>query len=277
ELFAYIPSMVYDKLKDLSSEAYGRTIPHKYTVDGPIHISDAYINGAWRNILVGTLGAGARGIYVLDITNPDSFSADDVLFELTVSDYPELGNIVSTAVIAPGKDNRWKIYVGNGYNSSKDSAQKAFLGIIDIQDEVNKAANPRTRFIATNNTSDNGLAQPALLPDADGMVKAAYAGDLQGNLWKFDLSDSSAASWSLAYSAPLFIAQRAGVKQPITSSPTLGVNTLIDPAAIMVYFGTGRYLTLGDKSAGAERQSFYAIADKGAKITNTSRSSLHVK
>src|SRR5690606_22934692 len=88
ELFAYVPSMVINQLKDLSSEDYGRTLPHRYSVDGPVHVGDVYINGAWRNILVGTLGAGARGIFVLDVTDPDNFSADDVLFELTAEQYP---------------------------------------------------------------------------------------------------------------------------------------------------------------------------------------------
>jgi type IV pilus assembly protein PilY1 len=288
ELFAYVPSAIYGKLRGLASETYGKnggSFPHAYFVDGPIHVSDAYFNNVWHTILVGSLGAGGKGLYVLDVTDPESFGAGKVLFELTSARYPQLGNITGLPIIAPGRDGRWKIYVGNGYNSSISGA--AVLGIIDIEDEITTKNDPSstiTKFItagviATGSGTENGLAQPALLPDSNGMIKAAYAGDLQGNLWKFDLSSTTATSWAVAYTgAPLFMARDSGGgKQPITSSPTLGVNSLTSPASTMVYFGTGRYLLSTDNAAGASVQTFYAIADKAVKITATDRSTLHIK
>lgn len=291
ELFAYVPSMVYGKLRGLSSESYGDksgVFPHEYTVDGPIYISDAYIDGQWRNILVGALGAGGRGIYVLDITDPENFNGSKVLFELSAAHYPELGNILGAAVVAPGSDGRWKIFLGNGHNSDKNAKSNAYLGIIDIEDEYKKARNPlwtsKTKFIATNAVLDNSLAQPALVAGGNGTIQSAYAGDMFGNLWKFDLKDSDPDNWKLAFSgAPLFIAARGTdsdgnlIRQPITSSPNLGVNLLTSPVSTMVYFGTGRYLTEGDKDIGAAVQTFYAIADKGVNITSTNRSTLHQK
>lgn len=286
EVFAYVPTQVIKNIPNLASESYGKDNehPHKYMVDGPVYVSDAYINGEWKNILVGTLGGGGRGIYVLDVTNPDSFSASNVLFELTEDQYKELGFITGTAIIAPGADNRWKIFVGNGYNSSVTGGAKAYLGVIDIQDEINRARNngtgtTRTKFLTTDNVVESALSQPALLPNQYGVVVAAYAGDMRGNLWKFDLSSSSATNWKVAYSGvPLFVARKDSVRQPITASPTLGFNSKLSPARVMVYFGTGRYVASTDNQPSLEVQSFYAIADKNALIPEAKgRSTLHAK
>ena len=285
EMFAYIPTQVISKFPNLASESYGKdnTHLHQYMVDGPIYVSDAYINGEWRNILVGSLGAGGRGIYVLDVTNPDTFSASNVLFELTETQYPQLGFITGLPIIAPAKDNRWKIFLGNGYNSTAGGSPKAYLGVIDIEDEWSRAKNgsgsTRTQFIATDNVTESALSQPALLPDPNGYVVAAYAGDMRGNLWKFDLSGSTSSSWAASYgTTPLFVASRSGVRQPITGSPTLGFNTELSPARVMVYFGTGRYVAANDNQPSTEIQSFYAVADKGNAIpASSNRSTLHQK
>lgn len=287
EVFAYIPSSMLgkfdpsdtlSKFERLSSPTYGKnnTNLHRYFVDGQMFVSDAYVRGEWRNLLVGTLGGGGRGIYVLDVTDPDSFSEDDVLFELTEANYPELGNIMGTPFIAPGKDDGWKIYVGNGYNSSKDGAAKGFLGIIDINFELGVSGSTPTKFIATNTDAGNALSQPALLPDTKGTIVAAYAGDVLGNLWKFDLSNTNSDSWARAYgSTPLFVAAKGAYRQPITASPTLGFNTSLSPARVMVYFGTGRYAAATDAQVSTDAQSFYAIADKG--VTVAGRAKLHQK
>lgn len=288
EVFTYIPNQVFSNFANLTSRLYGQDNQHlhHYMVDGPVYVTDAYIGGQWRSILVGSLGAGGKGIYVLDVTDPDTFSAANVLFELSEANYPQLGNITGLPIIAPGMDNRWKIYIGNGYNATSASPSKAYLGIIDIADEINKAANPtassRTKFIEATSTAETGvenaLAQPALLPDPTGRVVAAYAGDLRGNLWKFDLSGTTESSWKLAYSGvPLFVAKdSSNNRQPITASPTLGFNTELTPARVMAYFGTGRYVATSDNQVSSYIQTIYAIADKGAPIT-TGITTLHQK
>lgn len=261
EVFAYAPSSIFSGIPALANLNYKNQ--HRYYVDGPVYINDAYVDGEWRTILVGTLGAGGRSLFVLDITDPENFSAEDVLFELSEADYPELGNMLGAAIIAPGNDNRWKIFVGNGYNSSQGAVENAYLGIIDIDDEYKNTSPSRTKFIQASTAVNNGLAQPALLPDPSGKIVAAFAGDLLGNMWKFDLSAENPASWSLAYSnRPLFTAKDPdGDPQAITSSPTLGFNIHKSPAALMVYFGTGKYFELAD-IGDSQTQSFYGIVDK---------------
>jgi len=94
ELFAYIPAGVYDNLSKLTNPAD----THKYFVDGSPHVSDAYLSGDWKTVLVGGLGAGGKSIYALDITNPDGFNANNVLWEY--SDATDLGLTFSQPQIA---------------------------------------------------------------------------------------------------------------------------------------------------------------------------------
>ncbi|MBY6191839.1 hypothetical protein KUV22_15520 [Microbulbifer agarilyticus] len=264
ELFAYIPSGVYEQLANIAETDYGSTTnPHAYSMDGKLFVGDAFVNGAWKNILVGSLGAGGRGIFALDVTNPDGFDASDVLFELTEADFPGIGNITGEPLIAPTNDG-WKLIFGNGYNSENDRAR---LFAVDLENPLTE-----TQVIEVNDTGNNGLAGPALIANADGEVITAYAGDLLGNMWKFDLSANNASNWDVALSQgqtnlPLFTAvDSSGNPQPITSTPTLGLNGEMDNA-IMVYFGTGQYMASTDNAVGTVINSFYAIADEDAQVT----------
>ncbi len=279
EVFAYVPSAVYPKLPKIADATYGKTTPHQYLVDGPISVGDAYIKvpsqkeTSWRNILVGTMGAGARGIFVLDVTNPESFSEKDVLFEITPNEREQIGNVFGRPYIAP-VDGRWKIILGNGYNSKDD---RAYLLVIDLEEPFTD----KTKAIATNTSGSNGLAGPALYRDSlSDPIQAAYAGDRLGNMWKFDLSSFGSAASAFGSTpdfTPLF---KTGLAQPITAAPTLGFKngkSVGGTDAVMVYFGTGSYLNATDVT-NMEKQSFYGIADEdGSKTGFTGRSSLHQK
>ena len=262
EVFAYVPSMIYDKLPRISSPLYGAELSHTYLVDGPLFVGDAYVGGAWRTVLAGTLGAGGKGVFALDVTDPNN---PTVMFELTATDYSQLGNVLGQPYIAPVGD-RWKLIFGNGYNSVETGAH---LFVIDLQYPKDPTY---SKVIAAGIASNNGLAAPALLPGSDGRVIAAYAGDLLGDMWKFDLIGAPAA-WVTAFSGePLFSASYdtsdVDTIQPITAAPTLGRK---DASAggddgIVVYFGTGKYLEQSDL-LNRDIQSFYAIADVGYPVT----------
>lgn len=263
ELFAYVPSGAYSKLKNLTLPNYGTSEnPHQYLVDGPLFVGDAYFdkdgNGTseWVNVLVGTYGAGAKGLFALDVTDPASPS---VLLELDGSN-ADIGNIMGQPILAPTASG-WKIIAGNGYNSTNGDAN---LIVVDL------ASRSVTAVEADDAIDNNGLAGPSLLTDGEGVVTAAYAGDLFGNMWKFSLGNN----WGVPYKSkginvPLFKAQDAGGNvQPITAAPTLGINAQMD-GSIMVYFGTGSYISSTDNGAGSVVNSFYAIADTGERVTLT--------
>ncbi|WP_445359397.1 pilus assembly protein [Microbulbifer sp. ANSA005] len=274
EEFAYIPSGAYEKLADLTETDYGtESNPHEYIVDGPLYVSDAYFkkgaSESWRNILVGTYGAGSEGLFVLDVTNP---SSPEVLFELDSSDDDSIGNIIGQPLIAPTPAG-WKLIFGNGYNSDNDAAS---LVIVDLADPSD------IEVLEAGSSTNNGLAGPSLLPDIYGIVRAAYAGDIYGNMWKFDLSSESESSWKVAFGSdsspePLFTANDInGRPQPITAAPVLGANSKVDNA-IMVYFGTGSYLSSADDGEGDVVHTFYGIVDNDTNITSTDRSELFEK
>lgn len=255
EVYAYVPNAIYNKLARVTSPNYGSGGSlHQYLVDGPLFVGDAYLNNEWRTVLVGTFGAGARGLYALDVTDG---AAPSIIFEFTEEDYPQLGYMLGQAQIAPLPDGTWAVVAGNGYHYS--GSQTSQLVIINLETKA-------VRFINTD--TGKGLSEPALLPNINGLVEYAYAGDLEGNLWKFDLTESGTVAYS---STPLFVAKdSSGNAQPISTMPTLGLNPLKNNA-VMVYFGTGKYFDIGDNvPTQYPVQSFYAIADTGSVVSYTS-------
>jgi hypothetical protein len=182
-----------------------------------------------------------------------------------------LGQGYAVNANVPGNDGfRPVVIFPNGYNSA---SRKAVLYILDaITGEL-------IRKIDTGTEGDNGLSIPALIDvDSDRCVDYAYAGDLKGNLWKFDLSSETPEKWGVAYGEdmnqdgvidasdgdipmPLFSA----VCQAITSRPDVMFtqNACAPKAAgYMVIFGTGRYLGLSDKTD-IRQQSIYGLWDFG--------------
>lgn len=260
EMFAFIPDGVYPNLSKLTDPAYA----HRFFVDGSPTVGDAYLGGAWKTVLVGGLGAGGKSIYALDVGNASAFSAANVLWEF--GDAADLGYTFSQPLIARTNDslNPWVAIFGNGYNSTSD---RAFLYIVNLQTGV------LVRKIAAGTATANGLSSAVLYDtNNDQAVDAVYAGDLQGNLWKFDLSGASAASWGVANSnQPLFMARNSTNEvQPITAQPQVGPHP---NGGVLVYFGTGQYLASGD-TANTQVQTYYAIWDNGSPVLSTNRSQL---
>ncbi|KGJ88146.1 pilus assembly protein [Thalassotalea sp. ND16A] len=245
EVYAFIPPEVIPRLDNLSDEPYY----HQYYVDGELSVHDAYFNGAWHTVLIGSLGAGGTSRFALDITNPqltneDSLVATDnkVLWVQNSSSNSALGDAYGNASIAKLPDKKYYVISGNGYNSA---AGKAELVLTELSTgTISK--------ISTGSAAGNGLSTPALIDlNRDGLYDFAYAGDLNGNLWKFDLT-----SKSVAYSKPLYA---AGVSQPITTKPIVSSHPT---GGKLVYFATGKTLAFSDL-ADTSPQGVYGIWDTG--------------
>lgn len=254
EQFAYLPNAaITSSLVELTNPAYA----HKYSVDASPQAGDVYFNGAWHTVLVGGLGAGGNSLFALDVTDPDSFSEANVLWEFTDTDLgytlPQ-ANIVRTNNAA----NPWVAVVANGYASTSG---KAALYILNIQ------TGALVKEIVADATAGNGLSSSTAVDiDDDKIVDYIYAGDLKGNMWKFDISSSNIADWGVAYNGtPLFVATDAStVRQVITSKPAVSKATGTgQTSGTMVYFGTGKYFEVGDNVVDVNPQidSFYAVWD----------------
>ncbi|CUB07558.1 pilus assembly protein [Tepidiphilus thermophilus] len=252
EIFAYVPNLLIgSNLASLSDPAY----THRYFVDGPIAVSNYNLTPN-KQILVASLGYGGKGLFALDVTNPKSFSATNVKWEF--GNDADLGLVIGEMLLAKTNDGSTVVIFGNGYNSTNEHAVLFVLNL-DTGALIQK--------IDTGVGSANGLsAVRGWDNDGNGTIDYVYAGDLQGNLWKFDLSDNNASKWDVALKQgnqkqALFHAQdKNGKAQPITARPSLGANPA--DGSLWVFFGTGRYLTTGDVSD-TSTQSWYGIIDDG--------------
>lgn len=269
EIFAYMPNSVYSNLKNLSKLSYD--LEHQYFVDGQVTQGDAYISGAWKNILLGSTGAGAKSMFAIDITSspltnpplvsPPALRASNVLWEKSDSGDNDMGYMLGKAEVVQLKNGVWAAIYGNGSYSAN---QRAVLYLRNI------ATGDLIRKIDTgvgSSTAPNGLSTPALLFNSQRQLIAAYAGDLKGNLWKFDLSGASSGDWGVAYGGtPLFSATNAsGQEQPIIQRPVLGVHS---KGGYIVDFATGKYFDTAD-SGTTQIQTMYGIWDKPPSVLLT--------
>lgn len=265
ELFAYVPGLVYSNLPELTKPSYS----HKYFVDGAPAMGDVYYAGSvWKTVLVTPLGAGGRGVFALDITkdfSASAFSGSDVLWEFNgtsgKSTPNDMGYPVGSAVVGRFNDGKYYAVFGNGYGSANC---RSGLFMVQIDDPSNVEYWDTGKGDCTSTTSQNGMSTPSLVDyDGDRVVDAIFAGDIKGNLWKFDVST---VSWGIALSGnPMFT---TGGK-PITSPVEVGRTPSDAPAGAkaMVYFGTGQYLLSGDLSD-KSTQTFYGMLDEDKVVSS---------
>ena len=282
EKFAYVPRTLLaepisaaDPRSVLVRLADPAFVPRFY-VDGSPSVGDAYWAGAWRTVVVGTTGVGGRGVFALDISDPEAMSAARVLWDLDGRADPNLGYTVGQAVIGRLHDGHFYAIFGNGYRSAHGCP---VLYLVRLSDG-------RVRRIATGGRAltdacagaPDGLGRPSLhdaqAPGAAGYRTAdfAYAGDLQGNLWRFDLRrvDLSSEPPTGVGVERVFTATGAGGQpQPIAGPIEIGAAPAAvapggaGPRPVMLWFGTGRHLATDDRSD-ATPQSVYGIVDRFA-------------
>ncbi|MBB2898257.1 pilus assembly protein [Pseudomonas sp. AS2.8] len=267
EVYAFVPSAVIGNLTRLTERSYNGGGHQSYVDNTPV-VGDVYFNGAWRTVLIGTLRGGGRGLFALDITNPN---APVLLWEKSDADasYKDLGFTYPQPVITRLHTGGWGVVVSNGYNSAQDSA---VLYVMNVADGSLIKALPAADNVAT----PNGLSSP-FVADVDGDLIAdyAYAGDLHGNLWRFDLIGTSltataaADNFRVAFGGrPLYTAQASSVApgttnlvQPITASPAVVAHP--SGTGHLVLFGTGKYLEASDALANTSKaMTLYGIWDR---------------
>ncbi|MEX8494418.1 pilus assembly protein [Sphaerotilus sp.] len=257
EVFAYVPALVAGQLSALAET----TFTHQYNVDGSPVARDVYYGGAWHTVLVSGLGAGGKGLFALDLTDPTKFAESTassvVRWEISGSD-GDVGYLVQQPLVTRMKNGRWMALLGNGYNSTNG---RAVLLLVDIE----TGAITRISTQSGSTSSVNGLSGVVAVSSANnGVADIVYAGDLAGNLWKFDLSSTDSTQWKVAYGStgnPKGLFSTAS-GQPITAR----IDVTPHPSGgYLVTFGTGRYLDIGDNAAGSS-QALYGIWDNGSIV-----------
>ena len=282
EKWAFIPGQVFNNLIQLTSNSY----QHRYFVDGSPVMNDVYVGSNWRTVLITPLGQGGQALFAMDVTNPDAATeaavASKYMWQFSDAQDADLGYVVGRPQVTRTGSGKWVAVFGNGYNNTESDGSvsatgNAVLYIVDISNgqllkkistNVGMAADP------LGTSRPNGLSTPALVDvNGDGIAESAYAGDLFGNLWKFNLSDANPANWTVSFSnvssqpAPFFVATDSlNRRQPITSRPQVGVGPLGE--GLFVYFGTGKFLELIDRDISTLKpQSFYGLIDRSTGAT----------
>ncbi|MCP1375496.1 pilus assembly protein [Dyella lutea] len=267
-------------ISDLANPDYGTdSAPHQYFNDGELTVADAYFktDSAWHTVLVGTTGRGlARTIYALDVTDPTDVK---FLWERSANDgnadgnSKYIGQMIGKPVVAQVADGQWAVLMGNGMNSASGTAAL-------LQFDLGTGA---LNVHATDATGQNGLAAPAVwINDATNAVSSvAYAGDLQGRVWSFQISktvtDPVSGTTSIAATpdstgTKLFTTSDGSNAQPITAGMLVGRDPLTGNR--WLFFGTGRYLASSDL-ADKQVQTWYALIVDSPKypdlVTNLSK------
>ncbi|WP_434777798.1 pilus assembly protein [Neisseria sp. Ec49-e6-T10] len=276
ETFVYMPSLTLrqkDKatigqvIPKLMEESYGKgNNEHRYLVDGGSFYRGMTGGSAGTDfhLVVGSTGRGGAGIYALDMAQiaQTGGNADSILYDFTNgantsasggnADLANLGYTVGTPVIAKVNDGgaeKWITIIASGYYSTKinqtnsgDATGTPTLYLLNMK--------TGQKWQNMNAKDGKGLSSPTVVDiDNDGFADYVYAGDLKGDLYRFDLSKAGSGSGVTR----VF---KGDSDKPITSAPAI----FHKDGQLMVVFGTGSLLT-EDDNTDKQQQSFYGIID----------------
>ncbi len=261
ERFAYIPKGVYANLVNLVSPYYNSR--HQFFVDGsPLQADVQFSDSSWHTVLIGTEAAGGKSVFALDISNPATITtegnlATSVLWDFTDTD---MGLGYADPVVTMSSGGTF-VFLGNGYDSTNE---KPFLYVLQPQTGAIFAKVDLCAAVpsACNLGVANGLST-VIAVNTSGQPTAAanivYAGDLQGNLWRIDISNSLPTFWTV--SVLLQARDSSGNAQPITAAPVATLNPRYPQlAGTMVFVGTGQLLGIPDLS-NVRMQTVYGVYD----------------
>ncbi len=255
EVMAYVPGNVVSNIQNATNTARNYSDPqygHKFDVDAPPGTGDLFYSGAWHTWLVGGLGPGGKAIYALDVTDPDSYFTSEANATTVVKGewdntnlscvgnstcYTNLGNTYGVPLIRRFHNGNWGAIFGNGYSSTSGDA-----GIYVMM--VNSTSGTISFYYLSTGvgsaTTPNGISYVATSDlDGDHITDYVYGGDLQGNMWRFDLTNTNPANWFTTPN-PIF---KTPSGQPITTAPIV----IAAPGSgvyphVLVEFGTGRQI-----------------------------------
>ena len=279
EVLAFMPQTVLQSIHNASNSYIDYANPqygHNYYVDATPASGDLYYGGTWHTWVVGGLGAGGSEIYALDVTTPGNFSESNAS-TLVMGDWQggtsvttnpgnfvcqnaancalNLGNTYGTPTIRRLHNGDWALIFGNGLNSSSGDA-----GIFVLTIDPTSSTQTMYYLSAGKSGTSDGIAYAHPVDmDQDHVVDYVYAGDVLGNVWRFDLTSNDPNAWTVT-PGPLFTTS----SQPITSDvyPVFVQGTA--GVQLMLFFGTGEKFPLTQSSGISYvtgQQSFYGIWD----------------
>ena len=185
---------------------------------------------------------------------------------------------------------RWISLFGNGYNQTNAAGESALFALFMDRGgntswdrtNINGGANVATDDWIVMQTGEgsftddgttnytNGLGIPrAIDVDGNGTADYVYAGDLVGNLYRFDISSTDPADWAktqILFKADYEVSTGVKSRQPITTQPIVTPNE--GYGGYLVIMGTGSWMT-EDDIASTGVQSLYGIWDRDPTVVDT--------
>jgi type IV pilus assembly protein PilY1 len=277
ERWAYMPRITMKKLYLQASITYGTN--HQFTTDGSPELGDVQIGGVWKTVLVAGLNGGGRGYYAIDVTDPTNpvalweFCADSTVCS---RNDPDLGLTFGNPQFGLW-NNQWVVFLTSGYNNVPGTdgvATGSGQGILYIVDVATGAVLKKVSNLTGDTTTPSGLAKITGIssdPNLDPTTTYIYGGDINGRMWRFDLTDATGAT------VPVVKMGDAGTSKPITTRPDVtlcamttsstdnGVTSSATTAQRVVLFGSGRLLDVPD-TTNTDVQSLMLLKDSGATI-----------
>ena len=242
EKWAYVPKNQLSKMKFLMDPTYC----HSYFVNMAPAAYDIYVGGAWKTVLIGGQERGGSGLFALNVTNPEPGSIS-LMWDVDIAALK--GSWNRPELIRDHNRSAFVLAAGSGLDTL--SGQGKMLVIDPANGSV-----LQTFTLGTTSTLNMVTMPTALDRDFDGWDDLAYVGDIDGKIWRIDLTTN-----------PWTVSKLFDGTQPIQSAPVL---TMDNQGRVMVFFGTGKYLTEADLNTTGS-QAIYAVFDNhsGTVITRT--------
>jgi type IV pilus assembly protein PilY1 len=280
EVLAYMPNAIFQTIHNATDgtiDYANSQYAHNWYVDATPDVDELFYNKGWHTWLVGGVGPGGAAIYALDVTDPKQFNETNakslVIGEWNPSNIScasgssgsgsgsgcgaNLGNTYGVPAIRRLHNGAWGVIFGNGYGSSTGDAG-IYVMVIDPS-----SGSPTFYYLSTGTPkTNNGISYVAPSDiDGDHITDYVYAGDLKGNVWRFDLTSDTASSWAVR-STPVFTVPSGA---PITTKVMVSVvKQATSQPRVMVQFGTGRKIPQTTTTSSvylSGSQSMYGIWD----------------
>lgn len=274
EVLAYIPGAVLATIHnattstlDYSSVNYA----HNFYMDATPGTGDLFYGNAWHTWLVSGLGVGGNAIFALDITDlgTSAFGTNNVKGEWSTAVTTassgssvattlvcendtstsacgnDLGQTVGTPQIRRLHSGNWAIIFGNGFSSVTGHAG-IYVMLVDSNGNISASSQSSSNvyFLDTgvgSASNPNGIGYVSSVDtDGDHITDYVYAGDVYGNVWRFDLTSSSPANWGVSNygnssATPLFTTPPVKTVYTVTTSTSGGTTTTTTSTPTITY------------------------------------------
>jgi type IV pilus assembly protein PilY1 len=264
EQFAYVPSGLFQgptgtpQVNGLAELGNPNYVHHFYVDATPqafdldlAHTGGSSSTGSWSTQLIGGLGKGGQSFYAIDVTNPSAMSSESAVASAVKWEFTDstMGYSFGAAVVVKTLKYGWVAILTSGYDNADGYGYLYF---------INPATGTLLEKVKTPTQSIGMTQASAFVKDySDDTADSVYVGDLQGQIWRFDLTGTTGL-----YPQPTLLATLTdginGLPQPITTAPLIEIHPTTRQRYVMV--ATGQLLSTNDV-IDTQMQDFYAIID----------------